>query len=69
MKTKKLSKKLTLSRKTIANLNNRDLGNVRGGDAETNICLPTNNTVCGTVCTCYNTCNNTCPNTCPRTCL
>jgi hypothetical protein len=45
MKQQKLSKKLFLNRKTVANLNRSMLGNVRGkGNTETglcNSCMPT----------------------------
>jgi natural product precursor len=44
MKTKKLNKKLTFSKSTIANLNSKELNDVQGGQF-----LPT-----------WLTCNNTC---------
>ena len=61
MKTKKLSKKLFLNRKTIVNLS-KDLNKVKGGETGT----------CAGTCTCptYDpgTCINTvCPGICPPT--
>jgi hypothetical protein len=56
MKTKKLNKRLTFSKSTIADLNSKELNSLDGG---------------GTV-TCAVTCLWTCPqtcNTCPFTCM
>jgi hypothetical protein len=47
MKTKKFSKKLSLNRKTIANLNIEDLGNIKG-----------KGTVFDNTCPYYYTCDN-----------
>lgn len=59
MKTKKLNKKLFLNRKTIANLGNIELGNVRGG-AFTGGC--TDQQLCSDahVCTWWNCTKDTC---------
>ena len=49
MKVKKFSKKLTLNKKTIANLNPNELKVVRGGD-DTLICPPpTKHSICCTI--------------------
>lgn len=57
MKTKKINKKLSFSKRTIADLNSQKLNVVRGGTLSIN---------CPTVFA-Y-TCLNTCPATCPATC-
>ncbi len=51
MKTKKIEKKLFLNKKTIAHLNNGQLGQAKGG-------FPT--TSCGTCETCLTHCSCTC---------
>jgi len=58
MKTKKLSKKLRLSKKTIANLNSDIMGNVYGGYTIPAItCVTCDNSVCPTHCeTCVSRC-------------
>ncbi len=59
MKPKKLSKKLSLNRKTIANLTGNVMTNVKGGGTITTVSL------CETKCTCIDTiCGNTCPTNC-----
>jgi len=51
MKPKKFSQRLSLNKKTIANLNWKDMKNVYGGDQRTKFCppitrsCPTNNSV------------------------
>jgi natural product precursor len=50
MKTKKLNKKLTFSKNTIANLNSKDLKDIYGGAWDTNWTC-----TCGT---CYYTCDD-----------
>jgi hypothetical protein len=69
MKTKKLSKKLSLNRITISNLGNRDLDKARGGSVYTDCigpCPTEGPTTCGnTICGCYtmepmNTCWYSC---------
>jgi natural product precursor len=39
MKTKKLNKKLTLSKKTIAHLENSEMNAARGGETEPVLCI------------------------------
>jgi hypothetical protein len=58
MKTKTFKKKLALNKKTIVNLSNGKLGNVKGGkqEADTRLC-----TFLRTECSCPATCLNTCP--------
>jgi len=58
MKTKKLSKKLGLNKKTIADLNGKEMGYVKGRCIETHFksCIPLTDTCI----TCGNTCNPTC---------
>ncbi len=64
MKTRKMTRKLVLNKKTVANLDSRSMRNVQGGDL-TNI-------TCGRLCetidlTCYETQCGSCFNTCPVT--
>lgn len=72
MKTKDFKKKLTLNKKTVANLSNGQLGHVKGGCVEgTTSCL-TRRLTCDT-CTCFITCETcvtcvTCGGTC-QTCF
>jgi hypothetical protein len=47
MKPRKFKQKLSLNRKTIANLNNGELGHVKGGIKPTNYFMS-----CPTFCTC-----------------
>ncbi|UCH97437.1 MAG: class I lanthipeptide [Candidatus Aminicenantes bacterium] len=73
MKTKKFSKKLRLSKETVANLNSNQMRFVYGG-IDTKICpLPTEHSLCCTIngptCTCFTYCEGTCQgsecDTCP----
>jgi len=52
MKTKKLSKKLLLEKRTIANLDKNAMGNLNGGDATHNPCTGDH-----TYCTCPISCS------------
>jgi len=69
MKTKKLSKKLELNKKTIADLSNSQMGKIKVGGE------PTTKTLCGTVCGCVTndascTCQTFCEqNTCIYPCM
>jgi len=56
MKTKKFGKKLVINKKTVANLNNGDMSNAKGGATYT--CEP-----CDTMLTCHRFCCETffCP--------
>jgi hypothetical protein len=81
MKTKKFEKKLVLKKKTIANLNNGQLGQVKGGllptrtdcltcvDCPTDTCetCPATCNTCAAYCTEYYTCPGKC--TVMGTCL
>ena len=61
MKTKKLSKKLSLNRKTIANLNGDMMGNVYGGmyTIPAITCVTCDRSVCPTHCyTCVSRCQD-----------
>ena len=63
MKTKKFEKKLALNKKTVANLNNVQLSNVKGGGVIPSdpgfACLPTFET-CGTCAATCDTCFTEC---------
>lgn len=39
MKTKKFSKKLSLNKRTVAHLDNREMGQVRGGVVSAEVCV------------------------------
>jgi natural product precursor len=57
MKTKNFAKKLNLNRRTIANLDRKQLRAVRGGEDSVDVCLDTQNTNC----TCITETLYTCP--------
>jgi hypothetical protein len=64
MKTKKLEKKLSVRRQTIAQLNNVELRKAVGASGEYKCIAPLSYGCSTYTCdTCYNTCY-TCPNTC-----
>ena len=67
MKVKKLTKKISLKKQTIATLNNEEMLNQRGG-VDTELCtypiLCTFDTFCYTDCTPRTRCINTCPLSC-----
>lgn len=66
MKTKQLERKLTLSKKTIANLIDKEMNVIYGGESEVP-CPTFVLSVCHTKCviTCITpTCSPTCPNVC-----
>jgi len=66
MKTKKFSKKLTLNKKTIADLNNGEMKNVHGGGDEQQ---PASYLLSGCMgCPTYPTVCDTCICTAPRLC-
>ncbi|NIM16490.1 MAG: hypothetical protein GTO45_31140 [Candidatus Aminicenantes bacterium] len=71
MKTKKFAKKLALNKKTIANLSDGHMGNVKGGDINTGSGHPPCEISCGCVTLKFTGCElcptDTC-NTCPATC-
>ena len=78
MKSRKLSKKLTLNKKTIVNLSNKSLSNVRGGiEPPSQTCDYGCTETCGT-CPNYHTCHtcdpciiretDTCPTYPPEPC-
>jgi hypothetical protein len=70
MKPKKFEKKLALKKKTIANLSNGQLGNVKGGietDPNCTIVEPTEQSCPVTVC--RHTCKITCGKDCTITCF
>ena len=48
MKTKKLSKKLVLNKKTVASLNNAEIKDIKGGETGLYTCQATCNTACPT---------------------
>jgi hypothetical protein len=54
MKTKKMSKKLSLNKLTITNIGNEEMQAVEGGDSWT--CSFTYSCSCDTFCFCSNTC-------------
>jgi hypothetical protein len=78
MKTKKFRKKLNLNKKTVANLNGKEMNGVLAGagkkDSEVTICTSCNHTVCTscnptvcascveTECCPTDTCNSICSN-------
>jgi len=69
MKNKKLSKKLTLKKHTITNLDNNQLDAVQGGRPPTSLYLSICATVCATDCICetdpeWNTCCGSMPQGC-----
>lgn len=59
MKTKKVSQKLTLNKKTIVSLNNSDLNPVKAGGA-TYTCMFTEAGSCPSDCTCPTDCISSC---------
>lgn len=50
MKTKKITKKLTLNKKTVVNLDGTNMSGVKGGLVETYYTCPTGFTYCRTKC-------------------
>ena len=64
MKSKKITKKLILNKKTVADLNNGDMKNAHGG-GELKITIEwTNCTDCPATFSCGGTCLNTCAASC-----
>jgi len=59
MKPKKITKKLTFSKSTIADLNSKELNTIRGGATTVGVCISCR--------TCDPSCN-TCAATCKATC-
>lgn len=81
MKTKRINKKLSISKVTIANLNHRDMGNIQGGADTSSGATVTRNACChgntefGTSCpeTCNTiditcSCDSNCNSYCFQTC-
>jgi hypothetical protein len=71
MKTKKFEKKLALNKKTIADLSNGQLGQVKGGGPKPTVLgvpCPSQTELITTCPTCPQTCANTCPVTCAFSC-
>ena len=71
MKPKKVNKKLTFSKSTIADLNSKEVNDVRGGgtggqNCSMKTCFLTECDTC--IDTCPNSCFDTCINTCDYTC-
>jgi len=66
MKTKKINTKLSLSKRTVANLNGGEMKGAKGGYNTNSVCpiCPTDD--CTYTCNCTNTCVtcNLCTNTC-----